>query len=622
MKISNQPTTKPMTKNVTILFAIIFFQCSVSAQTLKIYNGVFKTNSFNGNASYQYFDNSEGERTFEGPFKFTATNNLVSISGKYQNNLKNGLWKYTLNNYLYSDLMLNYNINSTSTGNYSNGKLEGGWNLQRTKTVSSSSNGISQYYRSQLNSLSYLLEGKNIDFSKKQTIVENSLANFSDNHFVGNFVYSVNNGKSKVTGQFDNRGLMQGLWVVTYFSNGIPVEEKSTYLNGVLLTIKRRDNSTGDLTVAYDNEAEVKEFFQNYNSQENSSYVKETFYALESVKPNSDGTVIDNALSIWLNNTSLSKSSYTFEVKQGLIAITDFPQKKIVIDNEKNQKKQRDDEAKAEELEKKKEAEAEEKRQIQIAKENQERKIRYEQEQKKRDFERSDYGQLRKQIKIEFSAWLEKKEFENQQDYENRVKTNSQSELTKIIEKKISESKKSATDVLSAALQDYNIDNETFLVKLFGEYSREINTNPIYINIPKSIAENLKTKFGSQKADLGSPLLAHILDVAMIDNKWTPSKVLIIFPNGERRSSGNFDNAYYDAYYWNKTHIKDNGNGQYTLAYSGNISLKPLKLKNINTQFKSSSLDDGVFFYEWQLNNNSSNPFDFTLENLEIKLPY
>jgi len=623
MNISTQSLGQKL-QYVSLLLVFTFCAFSIYAQTPKTYNGVFKTSNLNGNASYQYFDNTEGERTYDGTFKFSSSNNLVAITGKYEKNLKSGLWKYTLTNYLYSDMLYNYVINATATGSYLNGQLHGNWNIQRTKTVSMSNSGVSNYYKGELNSLSYLLEGKNIDFSKKQTVAETSTANFSQNRFSGTFIYSVNNGKSKVTGQFDSNGFMQGTWIALYFNNGIPVEQRRTYLHGVLMTVKTKDVSTGELVTNLAKETEVNEFFQNYNEAENSSIVDGKYYFLKSQKPNSDGSIIDKALSMWVNNTSISNSSYAYEVKQGVIAMADFPQRTISYDEDKNRQKERDDEEKAEKLRRKKEAEEEEKRQIQIAKENQERKARYEEERKRMEFERSDFGQLKKQIKLDFSAWLEKKEFETIQQYENRIKSTAKQEFEKLLQAKVEASKERYLgNILSATLKDYNIENQTFLVKIYSDYGAEFKTEPVYINVPANIAENLKSKFGSNSsAQHGRPLAVHVLNVTMIGNKWTPSKLLIIFPNGEQRSSSNFNKAYYDGYYWNQTRIKESGDGQYILNYTNGVSLKPIKLKNLTSEFKSSSLDNGIFFYEWQLKNTQTINFDLTIENLGIELPF
>ena len=276
----------------------------------------------------------------------------------------------------------------------------------------------------------------------------------------------------------------------------------------------------------------------------------------------------------------------------------------------------------ANEIRRKQEAEEEEKRQIELTKKRQEQEKKWEEEKKIREFENSDFGKLQKAIKVEFTAWLEKGEFETQQDYEKRVKSNYQLEFDKIVQNQIVKSKKYSIEVLSGTLSDYDIDNETFNVKLFGEYSRNIQTPPIIIKIPKNLAQNLKQKYGDEKASMGEPLLVHILDVSMINNNWVPSRLFIIFPNGERQTSYNYNQPYYNKYYWDKTMILDNGKGKYQLGYAGNIDLKAVSLKSIDTQFKNNSLDSGVFYFEWLLNDTNLNNLKFTIEAMGITLPF
>ena len=59
---------------------------------------------------------------------------------------------------------------------------------------------------------------------------------------------------------------------------------------------------------------------------------------------------------------------------------------------------------------------------------------------------------VRQKIKTEYSAWLEKKEFETESDFTNRIKSNSQTEFNKIVESETASSSSLAStrDRLSA----------------------------------------------------------------------------------------------------------------------------------------------------------------------------
>lgn len=588
----------------------------------KVYNGSFNSSNFQGNATYNYTEQPD-KRIFSGPFTFKTANNAVNISGSFQNDMKNGLWKFVLTNVSYTDLVMKYVITANVTGNFVNGNLDGIWNLSRTKVISFSSSGISSYYQNSLNALSYLFDGNTVDFKKSTTVTEKSTATFKDNHFSGSFSYSVNGGKSIVKGQFNEQGYFEGSWTVNYYQDGILHFQTRNYQNGVLVTIKNKDNSTGEVVTVYDKTVEVNEFFQNYSHSENVSKIDKTYYTLaEGKTQESSITFLEDVIEIWYNNTSLGKSAYLFEIERGTNKLTIYPERKIVIDEDRTEKLRQEEEEIANEIRRKQEAEEEEKRQIELTKKRQEQEKKWEEEKKIREFENSDFGKLQKAIKVEFTAWLEKGEFETQQDYEKRVKSNYQLEFDKIVQNQIVESKKYSIKVLSGTLSDYDIDNETFNVKLFGEYSRNIQTPPIIIKIPKNLAQNLKQKYGDEKASRGEPLLVHILDVSMINNNWVPSRLFIIFPNGERQTSYNYYEPYYNKYYWDQTKILDNGKGKYQLGYAGNIDLKAVSLKSIDTQFKNNSLDSGVFYFEWLLNDTNLNNLKFTIEAMGITLPF
>ena len=499
-----------MTNKVIIVFTIIFAFFSASAQTLKTYNGVFKTNTFSGIASYQYFDNSEGERTFTGNFKFQTVNNTVSISGRYQNNLKTGLWRSSLTNYSYSDPIFIYNINSISTGNYSNGKLSGMWNLHREKIISYSKHS---FVNQSINSLSFLFEGKNIDFSKKRIIDENSSATFLENHFVGGFIYSVNNGKSKVTGEFDKDGYMQGLWIAKYFLNGIPIEEKRTYLNGVLINTKLKDLSTGEITIQYDNEEEVRAFFQNYNKDANSSYFKDSFYALSNEKENRDGSLIEQSLSIWINSISIAESSYAFEVKQGGIMMDGYPQRTIVVDNDKNDKKH-DQELEQERID-----------------EEKKRKIEDEQRQVQNEahkFERSDYGQLKKRIKTKYESWAAKSDFEPESDYQKRISEQASDKLQSIV---LEETSNKIEINVSAVLSSYDAESENFIVLAnFGNDGESSKPDTFLVKIPRIIAPTIYSSIKNKQDEHNRTSIMVIPSkIVMVHNKWTIADAKIVF---------------------------------------------------------------------------------------------
>lgn len=301
-------------------------------------------------------------------------------------------------------------------------------------------------------------------------------------------------------------------------------------------------------------------------------------------------------------------------------------QQKIQQEKEKLeiQKKEREEQLlKEEEERKKREAEELEKKQIQIAKEKQEQELLRKKEREIREFEASDFGQLRRAIKTEFSAWLEKKEFENQQQFEDRVKKTTQQEFKKIVDAKIADSKYGyLNSKFFAKLGEYNSTLETFKIE-FDRSSSYLKSNgmnsnyntifgsDISINIPQTLAPSLKREFSSSYSNT---ILVYVLDMQLVNNKWHPTKIVFVFPNDN--STG------VDAYSRNDLHVEEKDNDKYVLAFARNYSYKPVKLKNINSQFKDNNLDKGIFYYLWQTQNPQATTLDFTIENLDIKLPF
>ncbi len=152
-------------------------------------------------------------------------------------------------------------------------------------------------------------------------------------------------------GQFDDEGLMEGSWLVTYTKNGIPIEQKYMYLKGILFTIITKDVSTGETSSNFDLEPRVKDFLKNLDVNNNTSFTRNQYYTLETLKPNRNGDLIDQALSIWIDNKSIENSAYNFEVKQGTIDIDNFPQKIMAENRERNEQKEKDDQERKEALE-------------------------------------------------------------------------------------------------------------------------------------------------------------------------------------------------------------------------------------------------------------------------------
>lgn len=110
-------------KQKLFLLFILVTQINFS-QTLKIYNGDYET----GKASYQYYENSEYERIFNGSFRYNK-NRYCTIIGNYIENKQIGEWTY-INNF--GGIDQNY---TKISGRYKNGMKNGLWTYYSSKIV-------------------------------------------------------------------------------------------------------------------------------------------------------------------------------------------------------------------------------------------------------------------------------------------------------------------------------------------------------------------------------------------------------------------------------------------------------------------------------------------------------
>jgi hypothetical protein len=626
-----------MKRTLFTLLLIANATCQISYGQTKTYNGSFNTKNFKGNVTYDYIEATD-KRLFQGPFIFKNTSNTVSINGQFKADNKSGQWRFLYNNVASTDIFMKNLVTLDVVGNYVDGNLDGQWKLSRTKTISFNNNEITEYYKSQANSLSYLFDGKPIDFNKKIVVKEKCTANFNKNHFISNFNYSVNDGSSIVKGVFDSNGYYDSIWTVKYYDQNVLKIEYHHFSNGVLTLIKNKDNSTGNINIVYDKTKETIEFFQNYNEKENLSKIGKKYYKLLPGSLSEErNSFLKDAINIWYNNSNLLNYSGAFEVERGSNIMSVYPLRQIVEDYERIRELQEEEMRVKEEIERKKRVEeaelerkeyhellvkeeAERKKRVEEAelkrianeKENQEIKKREQEEKAYREYESSDLGKLKKAIKLKYSVWLEKKEAETEKDYKKRIEQQGQVEFDNIVKTEIEISKKETytPKILSASLQPYNQDSSHFEIKLYGDYNLIFATEYISFEVPKNQELFFSNNYISKKPGYGSPILAYVLETTMVNNKWTPSKIFFVFDNSSSEEI--------DSYVWNK-YFLINKKGKYTLERPGYSSYKPIKLISIRDQLHKKLVDDGMFYFEWSSENK---PLEktFTIESLGIVL--
>jgi hypothetical protein len=118
-----------------ILIIIALFSNLAIAQTLKTYTGSYQS----GQATYQYYENADLERIFNGTFKYQSsrydfTKVQLDIKGQFKENLKSGQW--------IGKKSRTFNLNGTSInqieeliGMYDSGKRVGKWIKRKIEII-------------------------------------------------------------------------------------------------------------------------------------------------------------------------------------------------------------------------------------------------------------------------------------------------------------------------------------------------------------------------------------------------------------------------------------------------------------------------------------------------------
>lgn len=198
-------------------FIILFFYCNTYCQELKTYSGIYKSDLLNarpGEATYQYFEDKDGDRVFNGGFTYKGTTNnkgeTILITGSYKNNLKTGIWRFVITGESYT----HQRTVRTITGSYNNGYMDGIWTD------------------------SALIE-------PNKEIYWTVIAHFSDNVLIDNY-RSIMGKRLDINVNFDKAGLFDGDYDVKYTYSGIPYEDNRKYKHGQLISGRCQDVTTGN----------------------------------------------------------------------------------------------------------------------------------------------------------------------------------------------------------------------------------------------------------------------------------------------------------------------------------------------------------------------------------------
>lgn len=177
----------------------------LNAQTLQTYSGKYE----GGEVAYTYKTASDGERIYEGDFRYT--NDSVRITGRYKNNMKDGLWMY-----------------DTGKGKlevyYKGGKLDGPYRFEGE------------------------MPGLMDVFSDRDTSRYELSFMMKANRVIGDA--SVKNDKNMFVGHFDEGGYADGEWIYNRSWRTF----RCLYKNGHLQSFSYTNSGTGKTdTLVYNN---------------------------------------------------------------------------------------------------------------------------------------------------------------------------------------------------------------------------------------------------------------------------------------------------------------------------------------------------------------------------------
>ncbi len=179
------------------------------------FTGTIDYGGANGNANYEYYEDANMERIYNGKFELKQyPNHPANIIGNFKNNLKNGLWSITRYGSFYNNGYVSYV--EIAKGNFSQGKLNGLWTYIKKEEKS----------------------GKMCMSSKIE---------FTNNLMTGVFELTENyENKFEIKINYDTLGDNHGSYLVKYWVGQIEFEDKREYNHGNLLSSIHRNLSTGE----------------------------------------------------------------------------------------------------------------------------------------------------------------------------------------------------------------------------------------------------------------------------------------------------------------------------------------------------------------------------------------
>jgi hypothetical protein len=199
-------------KIISIILLSVSLSQHLMCQELKTYN------SIDGKFVYQYYENSDFERIYNGSYKELYEN--CNIEGKFIENKKNGYWYYFKKHNYNSKINDGY-FNREISGNYENDKKNGIWTYK---------------------------EGYDYKSKKFRSIIK---LKFLNDTIIGDIEldnYSNSSGEFGYRGKLDSLGNFTGIWKQKHNDNQEIIYE---FHKNFVIKMLRRNLVTGEIYEKY-----------------------------------------------------------------------------------------------------------------------------------------------------------------------------------------------------------------------------------------------------------------------------------------------------------------------------------------------------------------------------------
>lgn len=270
---------------------------------------------------------------------------------------------------------------------------------------------------------------------------------------------------------------------------------------------------------------------------------------------------------------------------------------------------------------------------IKLEKERQELQKTKLAEEKRKEFEKSDLGKIQKKVKTNFEAWMIKDEYETTEKYSNRITNESISKFQYFKDSLQKQYFKTITksEGFFANYWDYNLNSNLTQIKFrkipqYGYSSENIYNDSIKISIPIALSKFIKSKIEKPKNNRSSVFLIFPLEKKLVNNNYKITKLILILP--QRVSS--FDGFFYNHIDSNDVNyvslVKENDNyflhcGTSTCLLFPYAENGNYLLKDITPYLNDDILPYNSFYYIWEDKEAKEQNMDFTLQDLQIKIP-